>query len=246
MTEILKQFERNRLSQFLPSTPDEYFALRLARGLGEPQAANHYAILASQYSQHKLLCAYQRAIGAKHTAKTPAKIFHEYLESIPPGGSNGIARPKLMAVRIERRCIAVGIFTGTHLDGFRARALAADHDAADSTAVAFLRECLSDCECRTIAVETVAGDIRRSILHEAVLATCRSVGVSVWEISIKTVMESLAYPPPKTREEIRKQVLRMWPLPGLKRAEQCALDAFAVGLHVQTERLFGADTMNGH
>lgn len=246
MTEILKQFERTRLSPFLPSSPDEYFALRLARGLSEPEVANHYAILASQYSQHKLLCAYHRAISAKHSTKTPAKIFHEYLDSIPPGGSNGIARPKLMAVRIERRCIAVGIFTGTHLDGFRARALAADHEAADATAVSFLRECLYGCECRTIAVEAVAGDIRRSVLHGAVLATCRSVGVSVWEVSIKTVMESLAHPPPKTREEMRKQVLRLWPLPGLKWVEECALDAFAVGLYVQTERLFGADTMNGH
>jgi hypothetical protein len=214
--------------------------------LEEPEAAKHYAILASQYSQHKLLCAYQRATSAKHSTKTPARIFHEYLGSIPHGGSNGIARPKLMAVRIERRCIAVGMFTGTYLVGFRARVLAADHAAAKNTAVSFLRSTLYENECQAIAIETVVGDIRRAELHEAVLAACRSAGVSVWEISIKTVMESLAHPPPKTREEMRKQVLRMWPLPGLKRTEQCALDAFAVGLYVQTERMFGSDTMNGH
>lgn len=246
MTDILKQFQTSLHSQFLPSSPDEYFALRLARGLGEPEAAQHYAILASQYTQQKLLCAYRQAISGEDSGKTPARIFHDYLAGIPFGGNSAIAQPRLMAVRIERRCIAVGMFAGTHLVGFRTRVLAADHGVAGTTAVSFLRSSLYENECRAIAIETVVGDIRRSNLHEAVLEACRADGVSVWEISIKNVMDALSHPAPKTREAMRAQALRMWPLLELKRSEQCALDAFGLGLYVQTERLFGSDTLNGH
>lgn len=246
MTEILNHFQQSFRSEFQPSSPDEYFALRLARGLGEPEAASHYAVLASKYSMHKILCAYERALSGDSNGNSAAKRFHEALARMPAGGSNGVARPKLMGVRIERRCIAVGIFTGIHLDGFRARVLSADHAAAEHTAVSFLRSSLSDNDCSAIAIERTAGNNRRSELHAALLAACRADGISVWEVSLSKVMESLSHPPPRTREAMRRQVLRMWPLPALKTSEQCALDAFATALYVQTERLFGSDTTNGH
>lgn len=245
MTDILKHFEKSLHGKFHPSTPDDYFALRLARGLGEPQAARHYAILASKYSQHKLLCAYQRAMSAQGDRAEAAKVFHDYLAAIPQGGGNGVSRPKLMAVRIERRCIGVGMFTGTHLNGFAARALAADHSSAENTAVSFLRASLSENDCPAIALETAAQNIKRAERHNAVVNACRADGISVWEISLQNVMEALSFPPPKSREEMRKLMLSMWPLSDLRQKEECALDALALGLYVQTERLFGSDNMNG-
>lgn len=245
MTNILKQFEQSRDSQFLPSSPDEYFAVRLATGLGEPEAAHHYSVLASRYSQHKLLSAYEHAVLNKG-GNSAAKVFHDYLASLPEGGSNGIARPRLMAVRIERRCMGAGVFIGTHLEGFCARVLAADYGSGETSAISFLRSSLSENECQAIAIETADDDTRRSKLHRAIVTACREDGVSVWEIPIANVMAALSHPPPKSREKMRKQVQKMWPLTDLRKKEECTLDAFALGLYVQTERLFGSDHLNGH
>src|SRR5581483_3770937 len=133
MTNILKQVEMSRHSRFLPTSPDEYFALRLATALGEPSAARHYAMLASQYPQHKLLQAYQHALSSPAKNENAARQFHDYLQLLTPSGYDSVPRPRLMAVRVERRCVAIAVFAGTHLEGFRLRHLGSDRLAADTT-----------------------------------------------------------------------------------------------------------------
>jgi len=241
--------QQARLSVFpgiaFPNT-DDYLVLRLARGLGEPLAARHFAVLASQYSTANLLCAYSRALAAEPTGQTPSKVFHETLASLPRGGGNGQPRPRLMAVRIERRVIGIAVFAGTHLEGFRVRHLASDKLASESATAAFIRSAFYENDCRTIAIESVAGEIRRSELHRVVIETCRAAGISIWELSGKLAMDALSHPSPKNRQQVRRQMLNMWPLPDLKHSEECVLDAFALGLYLQTERLLGADSLNGH
>jgi hypothetical protein len=246
MIHILNQVEKSLHSRFYPSNADDYLVLRLARGLGEPLAARHFAVLASQYSAAELLCAYRRAIAAKRTGQIPSKVFHETLASLPHGGGNTQPRPRLMAVRIERRAIGIAVFAGTHLEGFRIRHLASGKIASESATAAFIRASLYENDCRTIAIEVVSGNIRRFELHRVVIETCRAAGVSIWELSTKPAMDALSHPPPKSRQEVREQMQNIWPLPNLKTSEECVLDAFALGLYLQTERLFGADSMNGH
>jgi hypothetical protein len=247
MINILQQVEKSLHSRFYPASADDYFVLRLARGLGEPQASPHYAVLSSRYSQAKLLCAYRRAIAGIGNGLNPSKVFHLALASLSNNAGGGsVPRPRLMAVRVERRTIGIAVFAGTHLEGFRVRHLASAKVAAESTTAEFLRSVLYDNDCRAIAIESVSGEIRRQDLHRTVLQTCRAVGISVWELSREPVMNALQYPPPKSRQEIRKQMLNIWPLPDLKPSEECVLDAFALGLYLQTERLFGGDSLNGH
>src|SRR2546423_1584965 len=111
MTNILNQVAKSFHSQFRPSSPDEYFALRLACLLGEPEAAPHYAMLTSQYSQPRLLCAYHRAVTMAQRGERPARVFHNYLSANGVNGGNGVAHPRLLAVRIERRAVAVAVFS---------------------------------------------------------------------------------------------------------------------------------------
>lgn len=240
MTNILNQVALSLHSRFRPSSPDEYVALRLAQQLGEPEVAAHYAMLASQFSQAKLLCAYRHAITAAH-GERPARVFHEYLSTHGTNGSNGLPHPRLLSVRIERRTVAVAVFCGLHLEGRRVLQLSSDPVRAESSAIAFIREVLSEADCLSVAVETVSGDVRRAMLYATILEQCRAAGISVWEISGRTVLETLAHPPLKSRAELRDLMLQMWPMPGLKQSQMCALDAFALGLYVQTERLFAAD-----
>jgi|SRR5579863_7672569 len=240
MTNILNQVAESLHSRFRPSSPDEYVALRLAQRLGEPEVAAHYAMLASQYSQTKLLCAYRHAVTAAHGDR-PARVFHDYLSAHGTNGNNGLPHPRLLSVRIERRTVAVAVFCGLHLEGRRVLQLSSDPVRAEASTAAFIREALSENDCPSAAVESVSGDVRRAILYATVVEQCRATGVSVWEISGRTVVETLAYPPLKSRAELREVMLQMWPVPGLKQSQMCALDAFALGLYVQTERLFAAD-----
>jgi hypothetical protein len=241
MTNILNQFAKSLHSRFQPSSPDEYFALCLARLLGEPEAAAHYAVLASQYSQAKLLWAYRRAISSTSDGARPARIFHDYLSAHGANGSNGVPHPRLMAVRVERRGVATALFSGVHLEGRRVRQLSSDPNKAEASAEAFIREVFSENDCPSAAIEYVSGEIRRSVLHGIILQQCHASGISLWEVPGRAILDALSYPAVKTRGELRQLMLRMWPMPGLNRSQMCALDAFAVGLYVQTERLFAAD-----
>jgi hypothetical protein len=241
VTNILNQIARGRQSRFAPASPDEYFALRLAGLLSEPEASGHYVTLASQYPQSRLLCAYRRAVSAGGHGEPSAQVFHEYLAASGASGSNAVPRPRLLAVRVERRAIAVAVFSGIHLEGRRVLQLSSDPARAEASAAGFIRAVLSENECPSAAIESVSGDIRRAILHAAVLDHCRSNGTAVWEVSGKVVLEALSHPPLRSRGELRDLMMRMWPLQGLSQSQMCALDAFALGLYVQTERLFAAD-----
>lgn len=240
MTNILNQVAKSHHSRFQPSNSDEYFALRLARGLGEPEAAAHYAVLASQRSESTLLSAYRAALGAQH--EQPARVFHEYLTARKEQDNDRLPQPRLMAIRIERRVVAMALFAGTHLEGWRVRQLSSDPKLAESTATGFIRDVLDEHKCPGMAVEAVPGDVVRADLHRAVVQECRAMGIAVWEVSKKSVIDALAHPAPKSRDEVRKLMLGIWPLPRLKQAQMCALDAFALGLYVQTERIFAADS----
>lgn len=239
MTNILNEVAKSYRSEFRPASPDDYFALRLASALGEPVASSHYAVLASQYSEPVLLCAYRKAVDTNPDHSAP--VFHEILTTSDIRGQRDLPRSRLMAIRIERRTVAMALFTGTHLEGWRVRQLPSDSKRAEASCVGFVREVLEEHQCDGAALESTTGDVARTTLHRGVTELCRELGVSVVEISRQTVIESFAYPAPRTREEVREIISEIWPLPDLKSGRICILDAFALGLYAQTERLFHSD-----
>ena len=143
-------------------------------------------------------------------------------------------------MQVERRTIAVAVFIGTHLEGRRVLQVSSNSARAESSAAGFIRSMLSESGCEFAAIEPAPSeeDILRSILHRAVVTQLRANQISVWEVSKKTVFQAFGYPALRSRREVRERILAIWPLPNLKRAQMCALDAFALGLFVQTERLF--------
>ena len=235
---ILQRFATALHGRFQPASPDEYFALRLARGLGEPAAAAHYAVLTSQHTFGRLVHAYHKATSSK--SDKPSAVFHDILTSAHVHHGYEMDGPEMMAIRIERRSVAVALFAGIHLLGRRSLQLSSDAGRAENSATSFVREILSEHNCSSVVMEKVVGDVRRSLLYGAILRHCRAGGVSVWEVSKQQVLEALAHPPLKTRRAARDLMLRLWPMPSLKKTELAALDAFALGLYIQTERLLAA------
>jgi len=92
----------------------------------------------------------------------------------------------------------------------------------------------------TAAIETAPAqeDTLRSTLHYTMVSQIRASNTPLWEISKETLLSALTHPPLQNRGDLRNLMRSIWTLPNLKQSELCALDAFALGLFVQTERLF--------
>ena len=237
MTQILDRIAQSRRSTFRAASPNDYFALRLATRLGEPAAAAHYAELVSQYPQETLIRAFNKAMDAAVSSGNPGHLFHDHLLR---NGSNGyVPNVRLVAVRVERRTIAAASFTGTHLDGQRVLHLSSNTHRAEISTASFIRSVLSESDCSSVGIETAPHkqDSLRFLLHQTIVSQIRETAISLWEISKTTLLEAFAYPPLRTRTELRELIRTIWP-PGSKRSENCALDAIALGQFIQTERLF--------
>ena len=240
MTSILESVAKSHLSDFRPLSVDDYFVLRLAKALGEPAAAPHYAVLASQQPQSVLLCAYRKAMNTN--PDHPAPAFHEILEALNGHGNRPLPRPRIMAIRIERRAVAMALFGGTQLEGWRVRQLPSDSKRAEDSCVGFVTAVLDEHHCEGVVLESISGDAARVKLHDSAVAECRALGISVTEIPKQTVIESFAHPAPTTRHEIREIVSQIWLVPNLKGGRDFILDAAALGLYFQTERLFTSNS----
>jgi hypothetical protein len=103
-----------------------------------------------------------------------------------------------------------------------------------------MRSVLRDADCKLTAIEPAPAqeEILRATIHRTVVAQIRNADLSLWEISLKTLLSALSHPPCQTRQQLRDIMLSVWRLPNLKEAHTCALDAMALGLFIQTERLF--------
>src|SRR5689334_20785695 len=116
MISILDQVARTiaptQYTRFHPSTPTEFFALRLAQRLGDPAAARHYVELAERYSISKLLLAYHHSDGGTNAAVS----FHAELKKLEDRSPREIKDRRLISIRIERRAIAIAILSGEHLE----------------------------------------------------------------------------------------------------------------------------------
>src|SRR5712691_5492451 len=91
---------RHSYGEFRPQTVREFFALRLARKLGDVSATRHYLDLTEQYSEERLLVAYRRARSSANGDL--ARAFHTALERLNGNGANGHSR-RLFAIKVERR-----------------------------------------------------------------------------------------------------------------------------------------------
>jgi hypothetical protein len=236
---ILSEIRKNFQSGFVPSRPEDYFALRLARGLGDEQAAAHYALLTAEHSFACLLAAYGSAI-SKTPRETAAARFHQILKVDSHINGNGLSHSRLLAVKIERRAIAAALFSGFHLEGRQVLQLSSVLSRAESSVAGLLRRLLRENDCQSAAVETIAGNGRRSALRAVIIEQCRDSETSVWDISPKLAFSCISLPAPKNRAAMRAQMQRIWPLGTLGPSQLSVLDAAALGLYIQVERLFSS------
>jgi len=242
MTSILDRVARARHhSRFVPSSPEEFLALALARRLGEPEAAAHYALLMSQHSADTLLSVYDDAVNRSGPGQGLGLAFHESLGRL----RNNHRRPevrRLLAIRVDRRCVAASVLDGLHLEAVRGRHLCSNTTKAESTALSFVRLMLDDFSAEVVALEQLPPEdhFHRAAVHRGIVELVSSVGLPLRECVRNDVAAAFGHPPPRQRSDARAVVEAIWPTPGLsdRRAMRCALDSLCLALYAQTERLF--------
>lgn len=241
MTDILDHVTVKRPpASFRPTTARELFVLRLAQKLGEPAATQHYAELASEYNDEILLLAYRKTLNKGHPPHDLGRAFHVELASARKQDERS-QTDRLLAIKVERRCIAVAVFVGIRLDFHGMRTLGAQPEKADSSAIGFLRWVMSsfDVESATMERMTNGDEIRRAVLNHAVINTLRDSGLPIWEVSKRDLLDGYGHPPLGSRLDLRQSAQRiLWSMFNTDTPHCQELDAAAVGLYVQTERQF--------
>jgi hypothetical protein len=222
---------------FRPQSVDDFFALTLAKKLGDAAAAQHYALLASEYSQDSLVAAYHRAAGQK-SERPLAVRFHEALKKV---GRNGQDRGcNLLAIKVERRSIAAAVFLNDRLDYTLVRELSSAGERAQASAAGFINWLLANYPVETATLEYLSpqSKIRRAALARTVKEAVAEAALPVWEVEKAQLLQSYGHPPLRSRRQLRETVLSIWPVLKVGSGKDQVLDAAALGLYVQTERLF--------
>jgi hypothetical protein len=148
--------------------------------------------------------------------------------------------PTLIAIKIERRAIAAAIFQSSHLEYTQVRHLPSNARKAEESAAAFINWLCLTFEVQSAALERVSqsSEIQRSVLTSCIINTLRANGASVWDVSKPDLFDACGLPAVKSRAEVREIMQMIWPILNGTGTNRWVLDAVALGLFVETERLF--------
>jgi hypothetical protein len=238
MTPILDRFPPYASSAFRPGTRTELFALRLAVKLNDAVAASHYAGLLADHSEGQMISAWLRALKSGPRSDL-GKSFHVELGKTQAKGSNG-KWAKVIAIRVERRSVAVAVFYGDHLEYADVRHLASAKDKALASALLFVEWIADQFPADSAALESIpnGNEIQRQTISAAIIQALRARLLSIWEVAKPDLFRAYGHPPLKSRKELREVVSRILPSLGNTQSRILIKDAVALGLHVQIERLF--------
>ena len=236
---VAESAARNRSAGFYPTTTKEYFALQLATKLDDGCSARHYAELADTYSEGHMLAAYRLALKS-HVGT--ARRFHVELESLRSGRGDVGRDSCVIAVRIERRAVAIAILRGDHLHYADSRQLSSVQNKAIDSAAGFVTRMIERFRCDYAALEIVPNDheVQRTLLHQAILRVLNVQAIGITEVEKSGLLRSFAYPAPRFRSTVREIISNVYPVLNEAPGQPWVYDAAALGLYVQTERLFNS------
>lgn len=95
-------------------------------------------------------------------------------------------------------------------------------------------------QIESAAIETLRSDpgTWKSKLTVEIIGQLRAIGIPVFEAEKAALLASFAHPPLRYRTELRRIVESIWPILSTKDKTVGCIDAAALGLHVQVEKLF--------
>jgi hypothetical protein len=224
---------------FQPSSTSDLFALRLAVKLGDAPAVDHYLDLLARYGPGTLLTAYTRAVNSGPAGIELARVFHRELEGLN-GRSFPVRTQRLLAVRIERRTVAMAVLKDVHLEYVKSRQLSSFSGKALASAAHFFERVLDDYPPTSAVLESVplSRQGQRTQIVNIMEEILGSRGVAITSVHRREVLAAFGNPPLRSRSQLRNVVQSIWPVLDMESGAPCARDAAGLGLYVQTECLF--------
>jgi hypothetical protein len=112
-----------------------------------------------------------------------------------------------------------------------------------SSAVGFVNWLLESFAIESVALEALASaeEIQRRTLTDVITETLRDRMLPIWQIPKAELFEACGHPALKSRKEVREVIAAIWPVLAGTNGRTFIRDAAALGLYVQTERLFIID-----
>lgn len=142
------------------------------------------------------------------------------------------------AVQIERRKACLALFAGFNIDSIYTRELSSNSEQASKSLAGFVRKALSDSGVDYVALELnpVRCDAQVGALSRSLIAALREDAIAITTVPTESLFHTFAQPSLDRRQQLRLACEKVFPAISLPRPGVIALDAAAVGLHVQIER----------
>jgi hypothetical protein len=149
---------------------------------------------------------------------------------------------KFVAFSIGRRSIAAAIFSGTKLEFWQTRSFQASTERANNTVTAFLNWIVVAFEIESAGLEDVPPELqtRMAALSGLAESLLRKHGIPVLKACEAELLSAYGEPPLRSRVELRRRAVVMFPELNSPAAQKELLDASILGLYIQTERLLSA------
>ncbi len=149
----------------------------------------------------------------------------------------------LAAIIIRRRTAVIALFRKTGIEDILVRELSSDLQKAENSVTGFLRQTLERHHIELVAMENVEHQTARiQQLHKQAESVLRAEGMPIQEVPLAELFQSFAIPPLRQRSQLRRIARSIWPALNDRRLGQVGSDAAALGLYLQTERLFNLNS----
>jgi hypothetical protein len=143
----------------------------------------------------------------------------------------------LAAVKTNRHTIALAIFSGLQLKYVQSRRLPTSPTEAERSAIALVERISYAFPISSVAFEKTSDGTQSANLAAQLARHFRDKAVPLTWIASQSVIESFTVPTVRKRHAIRQITAEIWPSLKMKNQHPTSLDAAALGLFVETERL---------
>ena len=143
------------------------------------------------------------------------------------------------AIAIRRRSAAIALFHQTHLEDVLERQFPTESTKAEASLASFIYRTLNEFPIEQASLEDASGPSERVVrFYGQAEGLLRNEAVPIEKIDEQELYESFAVPPLKRRDQLRNIIRTILPALDSPEVGLAALDAAALGLYCEIERLF--------
>jgi len=144
---------------------------------------------------------------------------------------------RLLAIKMTGRTATAAVYFGCELHYTEIRQLASDLAQAKNSLVAFASSLIEHFHIDSAVSPESATDTRARALTTAVLDLLREMAIPHWSIELAELFSAYGEAPLRSTRELREVVRGYWPHIIDEKDDGTYLDAAALGLYLQTDRM---------